>query len=324
MKIFIFLFFIIFLSKSLYSEIPNLENRNKSKIRENIANTYIRSMNKWDIPFNDLLENRSGSACINWKELTPDFLEKGIFDALGYSQNIPNKKASQIAAISGCKKMKNYYKLEDTCESKVILTNDETIVKLPIKKFNENEEFKKAVEYYKKKDFKNSYNKFLLLSEKGNGKAQYNLAIIIYKGQGFTQNYKKAYYWALMSKLNGQKKSEKLIKNNLLKINKDEVIEINEKVKEDLETYANSGNIDVLVPLAKWHLLIPDKPDYDNSYKWLSVASAFNIPNTKKARDKISKKIKKTNLSEIQDEANKVYETILTINNRTDINGEKE
>ena len=81
-------------------------------------------MNKWDIPFQDLLENRSGAACINWSSLTEDFLKTGMFDALGYSQNIPNKKASQIAAVSGCEKMKEYYKLENTCTCEVILTNE--------------------------------------------------------------------------------------------------------------------------------------------------------------------------------------------------------
>ena len=108
----------------MYAEIPNLENRNKETIKNDIVNTYIRSMNKWDIPFQDLLENRSGAACVNWSNLTEDFLKTGMFDALGYSQNIPNKKASQIAAVSGCEKMKEYYKLENTCTCEVILTNE--------------------------------------------------------------------------------------------------------------------------------------------------------------------------------------------------------
>ena len=89
LKIFLFLFFI---SNYLYSEIPDLENRDKETIRNDIVNTYIRSMNKWDIPFQDLLENRSGSACINWKSLTDDFLKAGMFDALGYSQIYQIKK----------------------------------------------------------------------------------------------------------------------------------------------------------------------------------------------------------------------------------------
>lgn len=308
-------FLIISYSNILVSQIPNLENRDKAKIKKDISETFIRSMNKWDIPFSDLLENRSGAACINWKLLTTDFIENGIFDALGYSQNIPNKKASQIAAISGCKKMKIYYKLGDTCSCEVILTNNENIVNLPIKKFNKDKEFQNAVNLYKEKNYQHSYNKFLLLSEKGDSKSQYNLAVIIYKGEGFTQNFKKAYYWALMSKLGGQKESEKLVKNSRKRLKKDEVIETNELVKEDLEKLANEGKIFALVPLAKWYLTIPEKTDYNNSYKWLSVASAFDIPNTSKARERIFKKVNKEDLTEIQEDSNKIYTSIASIIN---------
>ena len=68
-----------------------------------------------------------------------------MFDALGYSQNIPNKKASQIAAVSGCEKMKEYYKLENTCTCEVILTNEINEVSLPIKKFDIKKEFDNAI-----------------------------------------------------------------------------------------------------------------------------------------------------------------------------------
>ena len=152
LKTFIFFFLTI---NILYAEIPGLENRNKETIKNNIVNTYIRSMNKWDIPFQDLLENKSGSACINWSMLTDNFLNTGIFDALGYSQNIPNKKASQIAAVSGCKKMKEYYKLGDSCTCEVIITNETAEVILPIKEFDMEKEFEDAVQHYKKNDYKN-------------------------------------------------------------------------------------------------------------------------------------------------------------------------
>ena len=316
MQLFIkYLLYIIILiySNIAISQIPNLENRDKEKIKKGISISFIRSMNKWDIPFNDLLENRSGAACVNWKTLTEDFIENGIFDALGYSQNIPNKKASQIAALSGCKKMKVYYKLGDTCSCEVIITNDDTIINIPIKKFNKEKEFKAAVNLYENKEYKDSYKKFLILSEKGDSKSQYNLAVIIFKGEGFTQNFKKAYYWSLMSKLGGQKKAEKLVKNSRKRLKKEEVIETSELVKEDLEKLANEGKTYAFVPLAKWYLTIPKEPDYNNSYKWLAVASAFDVPNTKKAREIIFRKVNKGELTEIQEESNNIYTSIMSV-----------
>ncbi len=311
--IFFRIFIIYLFSNYSLAEIPDLENRDKEKIKKDLVNTYIRSMNKWDIPFNDLLENRSGSACINWKSLTEKFLKEGMFDALGYSQNIPNKKASQIAAISGCKKMKDYYKLENSCSCEIIVTNNITEVKLPIKKFDLDKEFSEAVNFYKKNDFKNAYKEFIKLSKIGDTKSQYNLAVIFFKGEGITQNFQKSYYWGMMSKLGGQKKADILIKNNKKKLSKQNILETNEEIKENLEKNINEGKIFAIIPLAKWHLTIPEKPDYNNSYLWLSVASALEIPNTKKARNKIFNKIDRRELSQLQEESNDIYEKIIKL-----------
>ena len=311
----IVLFFLII--KTLFAEIPNIENRNKETIRKNIVNTYIRSMNKWDIPFQDLLENRSGSACINWHDLTEDFLQSGMFDALGYSQNIPNKKASQIAAVTGCKKMKDYYKLGDTCTCEVIITNDITEITLPIKRFDMEKEFDNAVLLYKKNNYEGAMRNFEKLSDMGDAKSQYNLAVIFYKGLGTPQNFKKAYYWALMSNLNGQKEAKKLLNKSEKKINKSSKKETITEVRENLEKNINEGKIFSIIPLAKWYLSTPKSPDYNNAYLWLSVASAFNIENSTKARNTIFKKINKKDLNEIQNEANEIYSNIIKSKNTT-------
>ena len=307
-KIFIYFFLVI---KHLYAEIPDLENRNKETIKNNIVNTYIRSMNKWDIPFQDLLENRSGAACINWNSLTEDFLKTGMFDALGYSQNIPNKKASQIAAVSGCEKMKEYYKLENTCTCEVILTNDINEVNLPIKKFDINKEFENAIFLYRNNDYKQALIKFEKLSDLGDAKSQHNLAVMYYKGQGIPQNFNRSYYWSIVSMLNGQKKAEILMNNNQKKVNKINKVEIENEVKDNLEKSANEGKIYAVIPLAKWYLTFPKKPDYNNSYLWLSVASALDIANSNKARNSIIKKINKKNLDEIQNEANEIFSKMI-------------
>ena len=307
-KTFIYFFLVI---KYLYAEIPDLENRNKETIKNNIVNTYIRSMNKWDIPFQDLLENRSGAACINWNSLTEDFLKTGMFDALGYSQNIPNKKASQIAAVSGCEKMKEYYKLENTCTCEVILTNDVNEVNLPIKKFDIKKEFENAISIYRKNDYEQALKKFEKLSDFGDSKSQHNLAVMHYKGQGIPQNFNRAYYWSVLSMLNGQKKAEILVKNNQKRVSDINKVEIENEVRDNLEKAVNEGKTYAVIPLAKWYLTFPKKPDYNNSYLWLSVASALNIANSNKARNSIIKKIKNKDLDEIQNEANEIFNKMM-------------
>ena len=240
-----------------------------------------------------------------------------MFDALGYSQNIPNKKASQIAAVTGCKKMKEYYKLGDTCSCEVIITNDTTEIILPIKKFDMVKEFKNAVLLYKKDDYKKAINSFEKLSNMGDAKSQYNLAVIFYKGLGTPQNFKKAYFWSMMSKLNGQKEAAKLLNQSEKKINTANKEETEIEVRDSLEKIINEGKIFAIIPLSKWYLSIPKKPDYNNAYLWLSVASAFNIENSSKARNEIFKKIKKKEINEIQNQANEIYSSIIEFKNTT-------
>ncbi len=316
--VFLLLFLIV---NKIFSIVPDLENRDQSKVKNDILDTYLRSMGKWDIPFLDLLENKSGAACIQWPNMTEDFLKEGMFDALGYSQNIPNKNASQIAAVAGCKKMKDYYKLGNTCKCEVVITNDQNQVILPIVKFDRKKEFDEAVKLYKNEKYQESHKKFLKLSKLGDSASQYNLSTILYKGKGFPQNFNKSYYWALSSKLYGEKKSDILIKKSTKRLSKEEISQTNQELKDNLEKLVmNKGALHSIVPLAKWFVTIPEKPDYSNAYKWLSVASAFNIKNTKIARDRIFKRVNKDLISTIQLEANEIFDNVIKINKTNGVN----
>ena len=133
------------------------------------------------------------------------------------------------------------------------------------------------------------------------------------KGFGITQNFSRAYYWSLSSKLYGEKKSDLIIKSSRYKISKEEKIDLENELKESLETIAMQGTIHAILPLAKWYISVPKKPDYNNSYKWLSIATAFNLTNAKKARDRISNYVDKKNLISIQEEAKESYDQIKEI-----------
>ena len=308
--LFTLMLILFFYINILHSQIPNIENREKKKIKTDILNTYYRSMNKWDISFQDLLENKSGAACVEWPLMTESFLSSGIFDALGYSQNIPNKKASEIAAVSGCNKMKDYYQLEGKCECEVIVVNDNNKVILPIKEINIEENFSEGIIFFKDEDYANALKVFNKLSNLGHAKSQFNLSLMNLKGLGVTQNYSKSYFWALASKLYGEKKSVLIIRQSQNKISKEEKSELENELKEYLENISNEGNMHAFLPLAKWYLLIQKKPDYNNSYKWLSIATAFNLENAKKARDKVSNYVDKDNLMSIQEEAKDTFAEI--------------
>jgi TPR repeat protein len=172
-------------------------------------------------------------------------------------------------------------------------------------------EFSDTILLYRNNDYEQALNKFEKLADLGDAKSQHNLAVMHYKGQGIPQNFNKAYYWSIMSMLNGQKKSEILMKNNQKRVSNINKKEIESEVKDDLEKAINEGKVYAVIPLAKWYLTFPKKPDYNNSYLWLSVASALNIANSNKARNSIIKKIKNKDLEEIQNEANEIFNKMI-------------
>ena len=142
------------------------------------------------------------------------------------------------------------------------------------------------------------------------------------KGLGITQNFSRAYFWSLTSKLYGEKKSELIIKQSKYKISKEEKDELENELKEYLENISNEGNIHAFLPLAKWYITVPKKPDYNNGYKWLSIATAFNLENAKEARDKISTYVQKDSLTSIQEEAKASYDIIKNnIKSKTELDG---
>ena len=101
------------------------------------------------------------------------------------------------------------------------------------------------------------------------------------------------------------------LKNNKKRVININKVEIENEVKDNLEKAVNEGKTYAVIPLAKWYLTFPKKPDYNNSYLWLSVASALNIANSNKARNSIVKKVRNKDLDEIQNEANEIFNKMI-------------
>ena len=82
------------------------------------------------------------------------------------------------------------------------------------------------------------------------------------KGYGVTQNFSLAYYWALSSKLYGETKSKLIINESRYKISKEEKADLENELKENLENKSLEGSYSFFLPLAKWYMTVPKKPDY--------------------------------------------------------------
>ena len=69
-------------------------------------------------------------------------------------------------------------------------------------------EYRKAVDAYKKEDYKTSYNLILPLAKKGFAQAQYNLGVMYGNGNGVEKNYSKAIKWWNLAADQGNDKAQ--------------------------------------------------------------------------------------------------------------------
>jgi hypothetical protein len=97
---------------------------------DEIISIFKRSMKHWKINYDTLDENKSGAACIPWKDLDKSFIKDGIFTALGYGFNLYDIKIAKKAALGGCERMRRASKIENTCKCEMVLYNNDILVEI--------------------------------------------------------------------------------------------------------------------------------------------------------------------------------------------------
>ena len=91
-------------------------------------------------------------------------------------------------------------------------------------------EYRKAVDAYKKEDYKTSYKLILPLAKKGFAQAQYNLGVMYGNGKGVAKDYSKAIKWWNLAADQGNGKAQ---------INLGGMYEMGKGVPKDAQKAAN-------------------------------------------------------------------------------------
>ncbi|MCB1594908.1 MAG: SEL1-like repeat protein [Xanthomonadales bacterium] len=82
-----------------------------------------------------------------------------------------------------------------------------------------NADFISAIKNYDEKNYKLAFDEFLVLAQLGNIKAQHNIAVLYYNGEGINKDLELAYAWSVISDSNNDKYKDftQTIKNKLTK-----------------------------------------------------------------------------------------------------------
>jgi TonB family protein len=98
-------------------------------------------------------------------------------------------------------------------------------------------DFLDAQKNYEEGNYKEAFNEFSILAKMGNTKAQYNLAVMLAKGQGVESNQVEAYGWSLLA--NESSNPKYLLLTHAIKesFNKEDLLIANTKSNELLNKY---------------------------------------------------------------------------------------
>jgi len=170
--------------------------------------------------------------------------------------------------------------------------------------------FQKGVDAVKEKNYEIAADIFEELALAGDMDAQFNFAILTRNGLGRAQNYSEALYWTWLSFAGGLEKANKVLEKILELVPDDSHQEIREKVSLFILKKINSGDRAALMHMGKYYLDILADADYNKSYLFYSIASAFSEVGAKEKRDEILTEVDNDRIVELQGQASIMFEKL--------------
>lgn len=118
---------------------------------------------------------------------------------------------------------------------------------------------------------------FTTLAEHHEGPAQFNLSVMISKGQGTLQNQEDALYWAWRARFSGVTKAADLVKYLIFHTTPEEQENVATRLRFVYGEAFNSGNVEAAMALGRTYNETFATKDSTAAYQWFSIAAALNI-----------------------------------------------
>ena len=170
--------------------------------------------------------------------------------------------------------------------------------------------FAEAVQAVKDKNYQHAVNLFELQAFAAQHDAQYNLALLLKSGKGRPQNYQEALFWAWSAYLGGIKPAEEL-SNELKKLLPEESLKTTrENIVNTLQDQIDAGDMSALMELALFYKEVAEQTNFEESYMWYSIASAFLIEGAISERDEAAASIEPKLIVELQERARNIFDKL--------------
>ena len=102
----------------------------ESDIARQLAGVFLRSMEHHGYDYGAMDPKRGAVACVDWDAIDQDFLDDGIFEALGFSFSVGRDEMALQIATQGCENMARHHKLK-TCACMPIMIDEIPLIEVP-------------------------------------------------------------------------------------------------------------------------------------------------------------------------------------------------
>jgi hypothetical protein len=167
--------------------------------------------------------------------------------------------------------------------------------------------FAAAVEAVRNRDYPRGYILFAELAEADAADAQFNLAVMLRKGQGRPQNYRQALFWAWLSHLGGETRAEPLARTLAQDVPPEIRAEVVNALAQRLEGQLAAGRSDAIIKFARLNAELRDPPDYETAYVWFAIGQALGVGGAAAGLAAAGEELEPAALVAAQDRAEKVF-----------------
>ena len=145
-------------------------------------------------------------------------------------------------------------------------------------------------------DYVDAAERFGNLAANGNAAAQYNYAMLVYKGVGAPSDYEEAWYWSWMARLAGIEKAVELTDQIAGELGLEHEETLLRRLRSTFEKDALQGDATALSNMAIFLTEAQSDPDLAECYVWALVAQALGQTDVqhivKKANDELELSVK--------------------------------
>jgi TPR repeat protein len=145
-------------------------------------------------------------------------------------------------------------------------------------------------------DYVDAAERFGNLAANGNAAAQYNYAMLVYKGVGAPSDFEEAWYWSWIARLAGIEKAVELTDQIAADLGVEHEETLLRRLRSTFENDALHGDATALSNMAIFLTEAPSDPDLAECYVWALVAQALGQTDVqhivKKANDELELSVK--------------------------------